>query len=136
MVRYDHLLSIQFQEYHKKLYSKLYTDKFKRIMLNLLSNSLKFTPEDKGIRIIFYEQNNKNIIEIQDQGIGIDKENVDLLFKKYSKASKIGIKGEESVGLGLYIVKELSSLMNGEIEYLENPIGGSIFRLSFPNNSY
>lgn len=128
--------TIKYHDYHKKLYSKLYTDKFKRIILNLLSNSLKFTPDDKDIRIVLYEQNNKNIIEIQDQGIGIDKENVDQLFKKYSKASKLGINGEESVGLGLYIVKELSSLMNGEIEYLENPIGGSIFRLSFPNNSY
>lgn len=127
---------ILFHEYSKPLYSKLYSDKFKRIIINLISNSLKFTPENKKIDILFYESNNKNIIEIKDEGIGIDKADIDQLFKKFSKASKTGLNGEESVGLGLYIVKELSSLMNGDIDYIENSTGGSIFRLSFPNNSY
>jgi two-component system sensor histidine kinase VicK len=124
--------NIEFKDYSEKLYSKIYSEKFKRIIVNLLSNSLKFTPDDKKIEISFYESGLFNIIEIKDQGIGVNKEEVDQLFKKFSSASKTGLKGEESIGLGLFIVKELSELMDGEITFKPTPGGGSTFSLRFP----
>lgn len=127
---------IEFHNHSRNLYSKIYSDKLKRIIVNLISNSLKFTPEDEKVEIFLSETRLNNIIEIKDHGIGVDPTVVDQLFKKYSKASKIGLKGEESVGLGLFIVKELTELMDGEITFQPNSTGGSVFRLSFPKNTY
>lgn len=124
-----------FADYYQKLYSKIYPDKFKRILLNLISNSLKFTPDNKKITIKIYDNSTHNILDIVDEGIGIDKEQQQQLFKKFSGASKTGLKGEESVGLGLYIVKELTSLMDGEITYQSNDSIGSTFRISLPKNA-
>lgn len=118
----------------KKYYSTIYPDKLKRILLNLISNSLKFTPDNKKIEVKLYEFGNYNIIEVSDEGVGIDPALTNNLFDKFSKASKTGLKGEESVGLGLYIVKVLTELMNGKVEYFPNGSQGSIFRLSFPKH--
>lgn len=118
----------------KKYYSTLYPDKLKRILLNLLGNALKFTPEDKKIEIAVYKSDSNHVIDVIDEGIGIEESLRSHLFDKFSKASKTGLKGEESVGLGLYIVKELTELMDGTIEYVPNASGGSIFRLKFPKH--
>jgi len=118
----------------KKYYSTIYPDKLKRVLLNLISNSLKFTPDNKKIEVKLYEFGNYNIIEVSDEGVGIDPSFTNNLFDKFSKASKTGLKGEESVGLGLYIVKVLTELMNGKVEYFPNGTQGSIFRLSFPKH--
>lgn len=128
--------NIVFNNYSKNLYSKIYADKLKRILMNLLSNSLKFTPDDKKIEIELTEFGTSNIIAIKDQGIGVDQKDIHQLFKKYSSASKTGLKGEESIGLGLFIVKELSELMDGEITFQPTLGGGSTFRLRFPKNTY
>ena len=125
---------IIFYQNTNKIYADIYSDKLKRIIFNLLSNSLKFTPVDKKIELVFYETETRVVIEIKDEGIGVEKEYIDQLFKKFSKASKTGLNGEESVGLGLFIVKELTELMNGEIEFIPNKITGSIFRISFPKH--
>lgn len=125
---------IEYTTTNKKYYSTIYADKLKRILMNLISNSLKFTPEDKKIEVKIYESGIYNFIEVIDEGLGIDSSLLDHLFDKFSKASKTGLKGEESVGLGLYIVKELTELMDGKIEYLPNGSQGSIFRLSFPKH--
>ena len=118
----------------KKYYSTIYPDKLKRVLLNLISNSLKFTPDNKKIEVKLYEFGNYNIIEVSDEGVGIDPSFTNNLFDKFSKASKTGLKGEESVGLGLYIVKVLTELMNGKVEYFPNGSQGSVFRLSFPKH--
>lgn len=112
------------------MYAQVYTEKFKRILTNLLSNALKFTPENKTIEINAFSEESNHIIEIVDEGIGITDET--QLFKKYSEVSRKGLKGEESIGLGLYIVKELTEMMNGSISYKANEKGGSKFILRIP----
>ncbi len=109
-----------------------YRDKFGRVLNNLLSNSVKFTPEDKSIELRVFSEDNYHVMEIIDEGIGISEIEQKQLFKKYSELSRIGIKGEESVGLGLFIVKELVEMMNGIITYRVNAKGGSIFSVKFP----
>jgi signal transduction histidine kinase len=114
------------------LYSRVYNDKLKRIIDNLLSNAIKFTPAEKSIYLSVYTDNNVNIIEVKDEGIGIDENMQNKLFQKYTEASRTGLNGEQSVGLGLYIVKELADMMNAKISYEPNALGGSIFKLKLP----
>lgn len=114
-------------------YSKIYLDKLQRVLDNLITNALKFTPEENLIEIKIYKENNYNIIEIIDEGIGIDEVERSKLFSRYNTSAKQGLKGEESIGLGLYIVKELVEMMNGSIEYMPNIKKGSIFKVMLPN---
>lgn len=113
-------------------YAQIYKEKFYRIINNLLSNAVKFTPEDKNIEIKVSSTTSYHIIEIIDEGIGISTQDQPQLFKKYTELSRQGLNGEESIGLGLYIVKELTEMMNGTISYKVNEKGGSIFILKMP----
>lgn len=109
-----------------------YKEKFSRVFNNLLSNAVKFTPENKSIELKVFSEDDAHILEIIDEGVGISEDEQKQLFKKYSDLSRKGINGEESVGLGLFIVKELVEMMNGAVSYRPNPNGGSIFSVKFP----
>ncbi len=115
-----------------EMYARIYKEKLKRILHNLLSNAIKFTPLEKSIYINLYSEESYHVIEVIDEGVGIDEKDQQQLFKKYSEASKTGLNGEESIGLGLYIVKELTEMMNGKISYLPNENGGSKFLVKIP----
>jgi two-component system, OmpR family, sensor histidine kinase VicK len=114
------------------VYSRVYEDKLKRILDNLLSNAIKFTSSDKSINVRLYSENQTNIIEVKDEGIGIEEHMRSKLFQKYTEASRTGLNGEQSVGLGLFIVKELSDMMNAKVEFEPNIPSGSIFRIKLP----
>lgn len=114
------------------LFSRIYKDKLRRVVSNLLSNALKFTPIEKQIYLNLYSEESYHVIEVIDEGIGIAENDQKELFKKYSEASRTGLNGEESIGLGLYIVKELTEMMNGKINYVPNENGGSRFIVKLP----
>ncbi|WP_192821335.1 sensor histidine kinase [Rufibacter sp. LB8] len=106
--------------------------KFMQIINNLISNSIKFTPAQGQIHITVEEINGHCRITHQDNGIGIPAELQPYIFEKHSRASRPGLKGEKSTGIGLSIVKELVEIQGGRIwfESVENQ--GSTFFLTFP----
>lgn len=87
--------------------------RLRQILINLLSNSLKFTNEGE-ISLYLYEKSQKLFFEIKDSGIGIDNKDLKRIFKPFEQ-----IKHEDynknGTGLGLSITKELVTLMNGSI---------------------
>lgn len=104
---------------------------------NLVSNAIKFSPFNAEIKIRIYnniveDKNHGFVIEIQDQGPGIKKDEIPLLFKKFSKLSSISTNNETTVGLGLAITKMVSRLLKGEILYDTNYFKGSRFILRIP----
>jgi signal transduction histidine kinase len=85
-------------------------------IMNLLSNSIKFSPEIKSVRVTLYRNDDSAVLEISDRGIGIPEEELKYIFDPFyrSQALKGGeIKGS---GLGLNIVKNAVDAMNGRIE--------------------
>ena len=119
---------------NKKIY--LDEEKFERIMLNLLSNSLKFTPSGKNINISIEEkkiENKKFIsISIEDEGIGIPDEKQKLIFERFGQADTSLSRQAEGTGLGLYLVNILVNILEGKIE-LESKSGkGSKFTVLLP----
>lgn len=90
---------------------------FTQIVDNLISNAIKFSPQGKSIFIKTYRTKggNKIQIEITDQGYGISKGEMGLLFQQFSKLSSRPTGGESSTGLGLSIVKKYVELMNGKV---------------------
>jgi len=107
-------------------------EKIERIMINLLSNAFKYTPNGGKITCTLSGNENNAIIEIKDTGPGIDKELLNSIFNRYQIAQK-GLKRTiGSTGLGLSIVKEFVDLHNGHIEVYNADEGGAVFRLSIP----
>jgi len=114
-------------------YVKINEKEFIRVVYNLISNSIKFTPDNGEIKIETKTANgNKVSIEISDTGIGISKELLPIIFDKFSKARRKGIEGEKSTGLGMWIVKHIINLHGGEISVVSTENEGTIFNIILP----
>ena len=109
------------------------TGKLKQIILNLLTNAVKYT--DKGfikyrVECINDFKNNKTklIITITDTGRGIKKEDIDRLFKKFERLEEDRNTSIEGTGLGLAITEGLAELMGGKITVISDYGKGSTFK--------
>jgi len=106
--------------------------KFKQILLNLLTNAIKFTPEGGTISISAGIEERILNIAIRDTGIGISPEDQKLVFEEFRQASGKDGEVNEGTGLGLALTKKFVEMHDGEIA-VESEIGkGSIFRFSLP----
>lgn len=103
-----------------------------RISENLISNALKFSPPHTRV-IIRIEQTNHHLkMEVQDHGQGIQPDEINLLFRKFQKLSTRPTGGEGSSGLGLSIVKELVTALNGKISVTSEVNKGTTFSVELP----
>lgn len=109
------------------------TGKLKQIILNLLTNAVKYT--DKGfikyrVECINDYKNNqtKLIITVTDTGRGIKKEDIDRLFKKFERLEEDRNTSIEGTGLGLAITESLAELMGGKITVISDYGKGSTFK--------
>ncbi len=106
----------------------------RRVLENLLSNALKFSPSGKTVQISLTQSAGVHRIAIQDQGPGISAADQKNLYRKFHKLSARPTGGESSSGLGLAIVKSLVEQLGGEIA-LTSEVGlGSTFVVSIPAN--
>ena len=107
----------------------IYNDKkrINQILVNLIGNAIKFTEEGK-ISLKIQESNRNVEVSVKDTGPGIKKEDLDKLFKAFSRIVEPG-KFKEGTGLGLYISKKLANLLEGDL-FVESEFGkGSTFTL-------
>jgi len=115
-----------------------------QIISNLVSNAIKYSPANSVVTISS-EPTSETIssaegeftsplvrILVSDQGPGIPSDERNLLFEPFSKLSNRPTAGESSTGLGLWIVKHLAMLQNGQVGVECPPEGGSIFWVSLP----
>lgn len=105
--------------------------KFFQIIHNLLSNSIKFTKTDGKIEITVKEDKEFYIVQIIDDGVGISEDIHASLFKEKLQG-RVGLKGEQSKGLGLFIAARLVNTMGGEIWFKSKPNQGSTFSVKLP----
>jgi len=103
----------------------------KTILRNLINNAIKFTPENGKITISIEKSDTNTEIKISDTGIGIDKTNLDKIFKSEIHYTTQGTNNEKGTGLGLILCKELSDKIDAKI-YAKSELGkGSQFMLKF-----
>jgi two-component system sensor histidine kinase/response regulator len=103
------------------------------IMLNLISNALKFTHINGNIIIENSRKDTAVQISIMDDGVGIPQANIDNLFKIKSTFSTLGTAKERGTGLGLIICKEFININGGEIWVESQPNKGSKFIFTLPS---
>ena len=116
--------------------SRVYSDltKLKQIISNLLSNAIKFTPKEGKISFtVVYSKNDKTVeISIEDNGIGISKENQKNLFEAYTQASGDTKRKYGGTGLGLNISFKLVEMLGGKLMLESEENIGSKFYFKIP----
>lgn len=106
--------------------------KFERIMLNLLSNSVKFTKPGGNIYVNIYDRNEYMLISVKDTGVGIPQNMCDKIFDAFTRVDASLRRDTEGSGVGLSLVKALVNMHDGEI-IVRSKIGiGSEFIIKLP----
>ncbi len=107
----------------------LYLDaeKFDKVLYNLLSNAMKFTPAGGSITVRVETAGNHCLLQVKDTGIGIPKEQIPRLFERFHQAEGSANRSHEGSGLGLSLVKELVELHKGQISVESIEGQGSTF---------
>jgi two-component system, OmpR family, sensor histidine kinase VicK len=113
------------------VYSGINAEKMQRVMDNLISNAIKFSG-DSNVEVSLQALNSQVIINVKDFGMGIPNDLLPFIFDRFSKASRKGLRGEESVGLGLSIVRQIIKKHGGEIEVDSVEQHGTTFTITLP----
>lgn len=103
-----------------------------RVMLNLLSNSIKFTKSEGKIQVFVAIEDDKVKIKVVDNGIGVKEEYLELMFTKFYQVSPALTRNSEGGGIGLYVVKEIVELHKGNIEFTSEFNVGSMVTITLP----
>ncbi|GAB3530070.1 hypothetical protein GCM10027443_10200 [Pontibacter brevis] len=116
----------------EKIMVELDEVKLMQVLNNLLSNSIKFTSPGGRIQIELRKENKRLLVIHSDNGIGIPKELQPHIFERYSRATRKGLRGEPTTGVGLAIVRELVEVQGGKIWVESEENQGAAFYLSLP----
>ncbi len=110
------------------------TDKsaLRQILDNLVSNALKFSPMNKKVYVNVSSLNNKIRFEIKDEGPGFTEKDKTKIFGKFTRLSAQPTGGENSSGLGLSIVKNLTETLGGTVSYESTEGQGAAFTVEIP----
>lgn len=107
-------------------------DWFKQMILNLVENAIKYTPEEGTVKVLAYQRYNNIFIVVKDSGIGIPKEDKHRLFERFYRVDKARSRKIGGTGLGLAIVKHIIMSFNGEIKVNSELGKGSEFIVRIP----
>jgi PAS domain S-box-containing protein len=109
-------------------------DKIERIILNLISNAIKFTEPGGTILVSIINKENSIVITVRDTGIGIPKDKQKTIFERFIQVDKSLTRNREGSGIGLSLVKSLVDMHKGTITIESEPNKGSKFLIELPVN--
>ena len=121
---------ITFNTPHEELLMEFDKIEIKRVLKNLLNNAFAYTKKDGQIEINLQKQDNMVIIEVKDNGKGIEPENIEKIFDSYFSTSKKMRK--VGTGLGLFLTKQIIEKHGGTIKVTSKINKGSTFSFSLP----
>ena len=108
-------------------------DRTAQILINLVSNALRYTPENGRIAIEVQQQNNFALVAVQDNGAGIPKEAIPYLFERFYRVDQSRARKSGGSGIGLTISRHLVWAMGGEISVASDGLNqGSTFTFTLP----
>ncbi|MDR7869384.1 MAG: PAS domain-containing sensor histidine kinase [Tissierellaceae bacterium] len=107
-------------------------DKIERVVLNLISNAIKFSNPNSEILVRVQGKDDKVEISVKDTGIGIEKQNLECIFNKFYQEDKSLSRSAEGSGIGLSLTKSLVELHGGNVNVKSIVNEGSIFMVELP----
>ncbi|PNZ67925.1 sensor histidine kinase [Staphylococcus croceilyticus] len=118
-------------EIEKDVIIEAHENKLAQVITNLLSNAINYSFEDNKVIVRVYREDVKVNLEIQDFGIGIDKDEQKHIFERFYRVDKARSRDSGGTGLGLSITKHIVEAHHGTINVESQPGKGSLFRVSF-----
>jgi two-component system CheB/CheR fusion protein len=106
--------------------------RLEQVLHNLLSNALKYSPEDTSVNIRLEQQDKKAVVSIKDQGPGLSAEEQAHIFDRYYRLSRDEKRNVEGLGLGLYIAQQIVDRSGGRLWVESKQEVGSTFYIALP----
>jgi len=107
-------------------------DRLGQVLINLLDNAVKFTPEGGRIEVSARPSSGRVVVSVKDNGVGIPPEDLGRIFERFYRVGRSRDRREGGTGLGLAIAKHLTQAMGGTIEVESSTGSGTTFRVSLP----
>jgi PAS domain S-box-containing protein len=108
-------------------------DRLTQVMVNLISNAIKFSPPNGEVAISIAHEGSRARIAVRDHGSGIPPEFRARIFEKFAQADNSDSRQKGGTGLGLSIVKQIVGRLDGEVGFEDAPGGGTIFHVDLPD---
>ena len=125
-------ISIVFDTDNEEIYTYIDRPEIERVMLNLLSNCIKFTPHGGEIKVNIYDKGNEFKIVVEDNGVGIPENKIGVIFEEFGQVDKTLSRKAEGSGIGLSVVKNLIQLHGGNISVKSQENQGTKFIITIP----
>lgn len=103
-----------------------------QVLINLLENAVKHSPEDSEIEVIVKKHNHEAVFEVIDNGEGIAEQELPYLFESYSPNKKRSSDSSRGLGIGLSICMSIIKAHDGKMEAVNKQGGGAVFRFVLP----
>ncbi len=107
-------------------------EKLQRILLNVLSNAFKFSPEGGAVALILRVEGSRAVVTVEDEGPGVPAELREAIFERFHQVDAGANRRFGGTGLGLAIVREFVGLHGGRVEAGDAPGGGALFTVTLP----
>jgi signal transduction histidine kinase len=104
------------------------------MLSNLIENSIKYSPEESAIDVEAAVREGQVQIRVLDRGIGVVPTEREKIFEKFYRIGSEETRESKGTGLGLFIVKQIVNMHNGEVHALGRDGGGSVFEIHLPKN--
>lgn len=106
-----------------------------KIVLNLVSNALKFTPKDGYVSVYLEQEGNEHVkLMIKDSGIGIAPEHINRIFERFHQIDSSASRTHAGTGIGLALVHQFVHIIGGSVHVISNIGQGSLFIITLPLN--
>ncbi|MBI4100479.1 PAS domain S-box protein [Candidatus Microgenomates bacterium] len=117
-----------------QLRKRVYGDRIRigQVLINLLSNAMKYSPEDKAIKVVMKANSTKAILSVMDQGVGIGENYHSRIFERFYQVKSGDGRFPSGLGIGLYVANEIIKLHGSEIKVESKIDQGSTFYFSLP----
>jgi len=107
--------NFQFSSRPDTIFLSVDEPKFIQVLNNLITNALKFTKEQGRITVRIQDKGDTVLFSVGDDGIGIPEKYQGVLFDKFTDASRTGLQGEPSIGMGMYVIKNIIEWHSGKV---------------------
>jgi heavy metal sensor kinase len=106
--------------------------RMKQVVVNLLDNAIKYTPQGGKVALTVSSQDSKALLEVVDNGVGIPSEALPRVFERFYRVDQARSREQGGAGLGLSIAKSICTAHHGRVEAFSAPQQGSVFRVELP----
>jgi len=125
-------ISLTFKPLHKKLEVEIDKPGMEKIIVNLISNAIRYTPDGGEVSVECFSRQRGFGFSVRDNGIGLEKDELEKIFDEFYRSKKAKEMEQLGTGLGLNLVKEIVRINNGAITVDSTPGKGSIFTVELP----